>query len=199
MTRTLQQDESLDTEAWIALEPACIICLGNELACDDGVGVRMGRILQSLPLPTHVVVRLCPQIDLDLIDHLLTAQRFILCDATRMGLEPGTVTVDDWQFAASLSRQPYCCHGIGLSDLLSIAAELDPDHARWEVHLVGVEAQTIDEFGTRLSDSVEASLPRAISEVLKKLAAPVQLLPFAEAAAKCTRAPSVLDAAITGT
>jgi hydrogenase maturation protease len=194
-----RQDDRFDTEAWTALLPARVICLGNELARDDGVGVRMGRILQSLPLPAHVVVRLCPQIDLDLIDELLTAQQFVLCDATRMGLVPGTVTVDDWQCAASLSRQPYCCHGIGLSDLISIAAELDPGHARWKVHLVGVEARTIDEFGVQLSESVQAALPRAIGEVLKILSAPEQLLPLAEAAAKRTRAPSVLDAAIAGT
>ena len=198
MIRMLQRDDSVNQQAYAALQPACVICLGNELARDDGVGVRIGRILQLLPLPTHVTVRLYPQIDLDLIDHLLEGQRFILCDATRLGIAPGTVTVRDWQFAASLSRQPSCCHGIGLSDLLSIAAELDPDHGHWDVHLVGVEVQTIDEFGTHLSDAVEVALPSAVGEVMRKLAAPSHLLPLAEAAARRMGPPSVLDA-VAGT
>jgi Ni,Fe-hydrogenase maturation factor len=28
-----------------------ILCLGNELVRDDGVGIRIGRILMTLPLP----------------------------------------------------------------------------------------------------------------------------------------------------
>ena len=28
-----------------------IVCLGNELAGDDGIGYRVGRVLKALPLP----------------------------------------------------------------------------------------------------------------------------------------------------
>jgi hydrogenase maturation protease len=179
------------------LQPARIVCLGNELASDDGIGMRIGRALQKLPLPQNVVVRFSPQVDLDLIDDLLTAQRLVFCDATRLGLEAGTVTVHDWHATASWSGAPYCCHGIGLSDLVALAAELETDVSRWSLHLVGVEADVIDSFGTQLSQAVQAALPRAVREVLKLLAAPAELLDMAERTALDLGTPSALDVALS--
>ena len=147
----------------------CIACVGNELAKDDGAGIRVGQILNARELPAGVVVEFHAQVDLDLIDELLGAPRLILCDATRTGVAPGTVTVRSWQELAGLSRQPYSCHGIGLPDLMKIAAELAPGRTHFDVHLVGIEAETIDEFGNRLSDAVEAALPLAVTRVLELL------------------------------
>ena len=45
-----------------------ILCLGNELVRDDGVGIRIGRILMALPLPADVRVELAPQLGFDLLD-----------------------------------------------------------------------------------------------------------------------------------
>lgn len=191
----MQPVDLFDARVWHQLTPACIICLGNELASDDGVGMRLGRLLCSLPLPGHVVVKFSPQIDLDLIDHLLTAEPIIFCDATRLGLDAGTVTVHDWQSTAGLSSQPYCCHGIGLSELITIAAELEPGIERWVIHLVGVEASVLDTFGTRLSNKVEAALPAAVREVLRLLGAPDELVAQAHALIREVRAPSALEAA----
>jgi hydrogenase maturation protease len=192
----LQTVELQESRLWQQLRPACIICLGNELASDDGVGMRLGRLLRSMPLPEHVVVHFSPQIDLDLIDYLLTAERIIFCDATRLGLAAGAVTVHDWQSTANLSSQPYCCHGIGLSELLTIAAELEPQLDRWVIHLVGIEASILDTFGTRLSREVQAALPGALREVLRLLAAPDDLLACADALAREVRSPSALEAAM---
>jgi hydrogenase maturation protease len=152
--------------------PVSVVCVGNELARDDGVGIRLGRILQRLPLPQHMSVRLCPQIDLDVIDVLLEAERVVLCDATRLGLAPGTITVNDWRYVASQSDKPYCCHSIGLADLIAIAAELAPLDVGREIVLLGVEAETLDEFGTQLSPRVQAALPAALDELLQILQVP---------------------------
>ena len=179
MSHAAQPASADDCQAWDALAPACIVCLGNELARDDGVGMRLGRIMQALPLPAHVQIRFSPQIDLDLIDELLTAPRLILCDATRLGATPGKITVETWRFVADLSRKPYCCHGIGLADLVAIAAELGPIAPEREFYLVGVEAQTLDEFGTHLSELVQAALPLATQKILALLAAPATVLTHA--------------------
>lgn len=141
--------------------------MGNELARDDGVGMRMGRALERVSLPVGTYVRFYPQVDMDLLDDILAADKLVICDATRFGLEPGTVTVSRWDEVAALSCQPYCCHGIGLQDLVRIAAELTPSTAKWDITLVGVEVQTVDEFGLELSSSVQAALPLAVKRVLE--------------------------------
>ncbi len=161
----------------------CIACVGNELAGDDGVGMRMGRILQTLPLPDSAHVRFYPQVDLDLIDDLLAAKRFILCDATRIGAAPGTVSTFKLEEVTRFSRQPYCCHGIGLSDLVLIATELAPPGWHWDVHLVGVEVQSVDEFGTQLSSAVQSALPEALRHVLNLIGAPDELCALSQSEA----------------
>jgi len=172
----------------------CIACVGNELARDDGVGMRIGRILAQVPLPAGVFVRFYPQVDLDLIDDLLSCRRLLLCDATRTGIAPGTVTVHSWQNLTSLSRQPYCCHGIGLADLVKIAVELAPSTAQWDIHFVGVEAETVDEYGTQLSDAVQAALPVAISTILRMVSASAELIASAQVVARNFLAPNSLSA-----
>lgn len=167
------------------LQAGHIICLGNELASDDGVGMRIGRILQSMQLPAQVTLRFYPQIDLDLIDDFLTGQRVIVCDATWTGQKPGSVTVRDARSAAELSRSaPYCCHGIGLTDLIAIATEVDQRSLSEQIHVVGVEAMVLDRFGTQLSTPVMEALPLALQEVLRLLGATEGLLNSAQAMAK---------------
>jgi hydrogenase maturation protease len=154
----------------------------------------MGRILQQLSLPPRVSIRFYPQVNLDLIDDLLGAERFVLCDATRSGRPPGTVTVLLWEHVAAFSRQPYCCHGVGLSDLIKIAAELRVPGQPLNVHLVGIEAQTLDEFGTQLSEAVEAALSQAVRKVLELVGAPAELACQVERIARKLIGPSPLEA-----
>jgi|GEM_PF-563290 len=196
MNPMLQQGRLGEVGLGAGLRPARVICLGNELASDDGIGIRMGRVLNRLPLPENVVVRFSPQVDLDLIDDLLTARSLVFCDATRLGAAAGTITVHDWRTAASWSSQPYCCHGIGLSDLIALAAELDADVSRWSIHLVGVEAEKTDTFGTRLSQAVQAAMPRAVREVLELLTASDELLAMAERVARGLDTPTEVEVAL---
>lgn len=169
----------------MSLQAGHVICLGNELASDDGVGMRVGRALERMQLPSQVTLRYYPQIDLDLIDDFLTARRVIVCDATWTGQQPGSVTVRDARGAAELSRSvPYCCHGIGLTDLIAIASEVDQRVLSKRIHVVGVEAMVLDRFGTELSAPVMEALPLALQEVLRLLGATEGLLNSARAMAK---------------
>ena len=52
-----------------------IVCVGNELVSDDGLGIRVGRALQRLPLPAGVEVVFAADIGLDLIDTVMSAVR----------------------------------------------------------------------------------------------------------------------------
>lgn len=176
------------------LTSTCVACVGNELARDDGVGMRLGRISRELPLPSSVSVRFYPQVSLDLIDDLLGTQQFVLCDSMRTGQRPGTVAVLPWQPVAALARRPFCCHGVGLSELIAIAAELTPQGQRLTVHLVAVEAETLSEYGTELSHPVHAALPLAVTKVLELIGAAPAVVHRAEHVARTLAAADPLTA-----
>lgn len=143
-----------------------IICLGNELAGDDGVGIRVGRELTQRPLPADVEVALVPAVSLDLLDLVHGAEALILVDATSTGGLPGSVRRRSLAEVEALASAPYCCHALGLPDLLRLAARLAPGAGMPDVTLVGIEAAVIDRFGTELSPPVEAAVTTAVSLVL---------------------------------
>ncbi len=146
-----------------------VICLGNELAGDDGVAVRVGGELTRLGLPTDVELTLSPAVGLDLIDLVLDADALVFVDATSTGVPPGTVRRLSLAEVSGLAAAPYCCHALGLPELLRLAARLAPDGRRPLVTVVGIEAAVMDRFGTELSAPVAAAVPVAASAVLGAL------------------------------
>ncbi len=159
-----------------------IVCVGNELVCDDGVGIRVGRILRDLALPEGVEVVLASDVGLDLIDTILSATRLVLVDATRTGHPPGTLRVLSQESVRDFAQTPCCCHAVGLPELLRLAARLDARPR--SVVLVGVEAAILDRFGTELSAAVRVALPDAVAEVLRQVGASPELIDFARTQAQ---------------
>jgi hydrogenase maturation protease len=153
-----------------------IICVGNELVCDDGVGMRVGRVLQKLSLGDGVSVEFHPQVSLDLIDAVLESERIVLVDATQTGQEPGTCSLMTGEQVGALAGSMFCCHGVGLPDLLLLASKLEPTAVVPEVRLVGVEAAVLDQFGTSLSPAVQKALPDAVEHTLRLVGASEQLV-----------------------
>ena len=148
-----------------------IVCLGNELVCDDGVGIRIGRALQELELPEHVAVVMAADVGLDLIDAVASSDRLVVVDATRTGRPPGTIHVMSEGAVSGLAQTPCCCHAVGLPELLRLAAHLNPERHAPEVVLIGVEAEVLDQFGTALSPVVRQALPEAAARVLAAVGA----------------------------
>jgi hydrogenase maturation protease len=153
-----------------------IVCVGNELVSDDGLGIRVGRALQRLPLPAGVEVVFAADIGLDLIDTVMSAARLVLVDATRTDQPPGTVTVLSLDAVSQLAQTPCCCHAVGLPELLRLARHLAPGNVPGEIVLVGVEAEVLDRFGTILSPAVMKALPDAVAEVLTRVGADPDLV-----------------------
>lgn len=156
--------------------PTRIVCVGNELACDDGIGIRVGRVLERLPLPASAEVVLAAEVGLDLIEVVLAAHRLILVDATHTGQPPGTVQVMTEGAVSALAQLPCSSHAVGLPELLVLAARLEPHREPAQVALVGVEAAVLDRFGTELSPAVQTALPTAVAQVLELLGAAAELI-----------------------
>ena len=146
-----------------------IICLGNELVRDDGIGVRVGRVLQKLELPQNARVELRRAMGLELLDELEPEQELIVVDATRTGRPPGEVHVMELIEASQLAGAPYCCHGMSLAEILEVARRMFPERLPLRVTVVGVEAEDLDDYGTALSPSMQRALPEAVERVLELL------------------------------
>ncbi len=193
---------------------AHIVCLGNELVGDDGIGIRVGRVLSDLELPREVAVELRYNLGfdvLDLIEHELVlgdgtdasacgrANRLILVDAMSTGSPPGTCRV--WTGAELLSRTPSddartCCHVVGLASVLEMAAKLWPDVVGACVFVVGIEGAQFTQYTTELTDAVRRALPQAVERVLGLAGAGADLLSRAQTACGVwlAREPTVAEA-----
>lgn len=143
-----------------------IVCLGNELVGDDGIGVRVGRVLQKLPLPPSVDVMIRPNLGLDLIELLEQYDEVVIVDAMTSGRVPGSCIRLDPREAASMASCPSCSHSLGIAEILQLVRRMFPQRAERAVRIVGVEAASIDQFGVGLSDPVKLALPSAVDLVL---------------------------------
>lgn len=153
-----------------------VICIGNELVCDDGVGIRIGRVLAELPLPDGVAVELAPQLGFDLLDVVASADRIVLVDAMCTGRPVGTCVTLDGRAIERYSAGASASHTIGIAELMKLAHELAPGRPPATLHFVGVEGAAFTEYGTRLSPEVAAAIPTAVEAVLRLVNASDELL-----------------------
>jgi hydrogenase maturation protease len=148
-----------------------IICVGNELVCDDGVGIRIGRVLAELPLPDGVGVELAPQLGFDLLDVVASADRIVLVDAMSTGRAVGTCVTLEGRAIERYSAGASASHTIGIAELMTLAHQLAPGRQPATLHFVGVEGAAFTEYGTQLSPEVAAAIPGAVESVLRLVGA----------------------------
>jgi hydrogenase maturation protease len=146
--------------------PTRILCLGNELVRDDGLGIRIGRILGALPLPSDVRVELAPHLGFDLLDAVAGADRVILVDAMSTGRPAGTCITLEGQAVERYSAGASLSHTLSVAELMALARKLAPERPEATLHFVGVEGLDFADYGTTLSPQVEAAMPAAVDAVL---------------------------------
>jgi len=143
-----------------------ILCLGNERVSDDGIGAEIGRILQSLPLPADIQVKVVQRLRLDLLDKLAEVDHLVIVDALNADADPGTCTVVDIsQHCASVVASG-CCHTSDVRDLIHLAREVTPDGEDCAITIAGVEREQRDQYGAGFSAAVLAAIPRLMDLVL---------------------------------
>jgi hydrogenase maturation protease len=153
-----------------------ILCLGNELVRDDGVGIRIGRILMDLPLPAGVRVEFAPQLGFDLLDAVAEADHIILVDAMTTGQTPGTCVTFEGRAIERYSTGASASHTIGIAELMELAHRLAPSRAPATLHFVGVEGSAFADYGMDLSPEVTSAIPNAVESVLRLVGATPDLL-----------------------
>ncbi|MFC1642063.1 hydrogenase maturation protease [Myxococcota bacterium] len=177
-----------------------IVCLGNELAKDDGVGLQIGRVLGRLPLPSGVEVVLRAELGFELLDILNQACQVILVDAVCTGAPPGTCLVLEEAALAELAAPIVSSHGIDVAELIEVARRLSPQREIARVCCVGVEAESFAPYCCGLTQAVKAALPRAVELVLRLIGAPPALIELGraqcESALTCSEKPAGTGGAV---
>ena len=143
-----------------------ILCLGNERASDDGIGAEIGRVLQSLPLPADIQVKVVQRLRLDLLDELAEVDHLVIVDALNADAEPGTCTVVDVSQHCAAVVASGCCHSRDVRDLIHLAREVTPDGSECAITIAGVEREDPDRNGTGFSSAVLSAIPRLVDLVL---------------------------------
>jgi hydrogenase maturation protease len=143
-----------------------ILCLGDEKVRDDGIAAVAGRLLQSLPLPSNVAVKVAASVSFDLLDEIATSDQLVLVDALASGGEVGTCTVVDVSDLASHMAASECAHCATVSQILEFARYLAGGDNPYGVAIAGVEGGQFMSYGTSFSDPVWAAVPRLVDLIL---------------------------------
>jgi hydrogenase maturation protease len=133
-----------------------VLCLGNPLRRDDGVGHLVAERLADNP-PPGVVVRKSTLSGLHLLDEMEGFDRVVIVDAVQSGNRaPGTMLEFDLDELPATAGPT--THGLGLPTALRLARAFGapvPTH----IHVVAVEVEDLASMGQGLCDAVTACIP----------------------------------------
>ena len=149
--------------------PVLVAGLGNEIARDDGVGIRAAQSLaRRLEHRLDVEVRALPWAGFALLDALVDRERAVLIDALATGSRPpGTVVrLDEHDFRGSVRLTSF--HDIDFASALGFGRRLG-----WklpgEIAIWAIEGAELDRFGYGLSPPVAAAMERVVEEIVDHL------------------------------
>jgi len=148
---------------------ALVVCVGNDLAADDGVGREVFLELGKRALQDDVRLVFLGLGGIDLIEQLDGEERLIVVDAVQFGEPPGTVHILDWDSLPHMAPRPVSGHGIGVREAIEVCARLYPERVPKNIWLVGIEGECFDQLGAGLSADVQQAVIEAADVVFSLL------------------------------
>jgi hydrogenase maturation protease len=146
-----------------------ILGIGNLLWADEGFGVRCVETLDAMyAFEDSVEVMDGGTQGIYLIHHVRDANNLVVFDAIDYGLEPGTVKViRDDAVPNFMGCKKMSLHQTGFQEVLSAAKLMGgyPDR----IALIGVQPESIEDFGGSLTPKVEAQLEHCIKTAVDLL------------------------------
>jgi hydrogenase maturation protease len=149
---------------------ALIVCIGNDLAADDGAGPAVFRALEKKTLPAKSRLRLLGVGGMDLLEEFSGEDLLIVVDAVQFGEMPGTIHSLDWDRIPTLGQRPVSGHGIGIREAIEVGRRLYPEKTPKHVHLIGIEGKCFNALGAGLSVEVTDALDTAVTKILSLVA-----------------------------
>jgi len=148
-------------------EETLVLCLGNSIRRDDGVGWRVAEaLLVDSPLP-GVEVRMTALSGLYLLDEMEGYDRVVVVDAVATGRHaPGTVL--SFPLEAVHAAPGPAPHGLGLPSAMEVARRMGAAVPS-RVDVVAIEVADMHAIGYGLSAAVAAAVPEAAERVREAL------------------------------
>jgi hydrogenase maturation protease len=144
-----------------------VLCLGNDLLHDDGVGWAVAEALDG-DGPAGTIIRRSALSGFYLLDELVGYERAIVVDAVRTGNHPpGTVL--SFPFEALGTGEGPSPHAVGLPTVVRLGRQSGVSLPA-QIHIVAVEVDDMDTVGEGLSPRVAAAVPAATAAVHAALA-----------------------------
>lgn len=143
--------------------PLKIIAVGNAFYGDDGIGMAVLEQLKNMSGMKKIPLINGATDALGLIDHFEDSEHVIIIDAARMGCRPGTVRAFNGSSASlEIIEDHLSFHGLGLSDAIQLATELQRLPER--LSIVGVEPEQLT-ISCGLSEKVRNAIPEVIETI----------------------------------
>jgi hydrogenase maturation protease len=151
----------------LARKNCVVVCIGNPLMGDDGIGIEVARSLGKLSLGGNVLVLQRQTLDVSILYQAEGASKLVVVDAVKSGKPPGSVVKFSPGPGSPLLHVPLS-HEQGLQDVVALAERgglrLPP------IVVIGVEPENCA-IGEGLSERVAESLPSVLEEVRAELKA----------------------------
>ena len=144
-----------------------VLGVGNALLTDEGAGIHVLRALEArYDFPPNVILVDGGVLGLSLTGTFMDADRVIVVDAVRGGLEPGTVYRFEWQSKPEHVQYKDTLHQIDLMETMALLPLVgDPP----QVVVIGVEFENIHDWGLSLTPKVEAAVGKMVKAVVDEL------------------------------
>lgn len=143
-----------------------VVCIGNQLVADDGVGWVVYQTLSQYDFKERVRLVFLGLGGIDLLEELDGEELLVVVDAVQFGASPGTVFRLGWQQLPEAPARPVSGHGIGVREALAIGVRLYPQRIPGEVLLLGIEGRCFDRLGQGLSPEVAKAVPEVVAIVI---------------------------------
>jgi hydrogenase maturation protease len=152
---------------WATPANVLVLCLGNDIRRDDGVGWEVARELGCGRDP-GITVRRSALSGFYLLDELTGYDRVIVVDAVKTGAHPpGTVL--SFPFEALGTETGPSPHAVGLPSVVKLGRQSGVPLPA-EIHIVAIEVDDMESIAEGLTAPVRAAVPRAVAEVRSLLA-----------------------------
>ncbi len=147
-----------------------VVCIGNDLVADDGVGQAVYDRLVDISVSEGFRLEYLGLGGMDLIEQIRGEDLLVVVDAVQLGAVVGTVHTLGWDQLPSLGPRPVSGHGIGIREAIEVSRRLYPDRVPKEIYLVGIEGVCFNQLGIEMTGAVKEAVPIAVQVVCDLLA-----------------------------
>ncbi|MDD2666314.1 MAG: hydrogenase maturation protease [Methanocellales archaeon] len=142
-----------------------VLCCGNPLMGDDGVGFYILEKLRSKDLPVELID--AGTGGLGILSFLEHVDRVIIIDALSSGGEIGKIHRFTYKDLPDPASMHFSLHELGLVDVLKIGEKVMsmPD----DILIIGVEIERSNQITVGLTPKVNEAVPKVVEMVLDEL------------------------------